>query len=83
MELIKKKVRCYKCNGIGLIETDFILCNNCKGSKCFACKGTGILQYAWSECPRCIGLGIDDKYTKLYDKLNKQSLKIKKSKYVD
>jgi hypothetical protein len=70
MNIIDNKVddRCYKCNGIGLIETKFILCNNCDGKKCFICRGTGILQNAWSECPRCLGNGVNDNDCFIYDK---------------
>lgn len=78
--------RCFKCDGKGLIETDFILCKNCNGQKCFKCHGTGILQYAWSECPRCLGNGIECIETKNYDKVKiikeKNNLKIKKNKSI-
>lgn len=79
------KNQCYKCNGLGLVETDFIKCGNCDGRKCFICRGTGILQYAWSECPRCLGNGIDCNETVIYDRvklINGKNLTIKKNKSI-
>ena len=61
--------RCFKCDGLGLIKTEFIKCKNCNGEKCFKCNGSGISQYSWSECPRCLGNGINCFETYAYDKV--------------
>ena len=73
-------IKCYKCNGIGLVETQLILCKNCDGKKCYLCRGTGYLQYAWSECDRCIGVGSDGKETEMFDRVQILKKKLKSEK---
>ena len=52
------KIKCSKCNGIGLVKTEIKLCSKCKivGNGCYTCK-SGLIQLPWSECTKCLGEG--------------------------
>jgi hypothetical protein len=60
--------QCYKCQGIGLIKTDFQVCQNCCGKKCIKCSERGYMQFYFSECYRCLGDGINGYNSDLWDK---------------
>lgn len=53
----QNKNQCPKCKGIGLMNTPYIVCNNCNGKKCYKCNELGYTQAAWSECNKCYGTG--------------------------
>lgn len=52
-----EKIQCSKCLGIGLIKTDYKICEVCDGIKCIQCNSTGLEVMPYTECSVCDGLG--------------------------
>ena len=52
-----EKKQCPKCLGVGLIKTNYKICDVCDGKKCIHCNSTGLEIMPYTECSACDGLG--------------------------
>lgn len=54
--------KCLVCEGMGLVATPLVVCQDCEGKGCSECKvrESGFDQVPWSECSACIGTGCAD-----------------------
>ena len=57
-KIVKKtKIRCQICEGVGLVKSEVVLCDNCDGHKCMYCGESGYKSQPWTRCEVCYGDG--------------------------